>query len=91
MLCKHVDNIVMAIRGSTHAMSDLYKQAQSRIPSSVLKPRHWIKSYEDFVQKNASQVSQIESALRSLTYILPGTPLNPNYKSLANIQSRSFQ
>jgi len=31
-----------------------------------------MRSYEDFVQKNASQVSQIESALRSLTYILPG-------------------
>ncbi|KAL8829816.1 MAG: hypothetical protein Q9191_001795 [Dirinaria sp. TL-2023a] len=61
----------MAIAGSTHAMDDLYQQAQSRIPSSVFSPRHWIKSYEDFVQKNTSQVSQIESALRSLTYILP--------------------
>lgn len=28
--------------------------------------------YEDFITKNAGQVSQIESALRSLTYIIPG-------------------
>ncbi|KAJ9132324.1 Peroxisomal membrane protein PEX16 [Pleurostoma richardsiae] len=28
--------------------------------------------YDEFVTKNASQVSQIESALRSLTYIIPG-------------------
>ncbi|KAI4134215.1 MAG: hypothetical protein LQ347_001726 [Umbilicaria vellea] len=28
--------------------------------------------YEDFVTRNASSVSQIESALRSLTYVIPG-------------------
>ena len=28
--------------------------------------------YDDFIAKNAGQVSQIESALRSLTYIIPG-------------------
>ena len=31
-----------------------------------------MKYYDDLVQKNPSQVSQVESALRSLTYILPG-------------------
>ncbi|KAL8977797.1 MAG: hypothetical protein Q9177_006558, partial [Variospora cf. flavescens] len=53
-------------------MIELYKQAQSRIPATISLPSHWLKSYEDFVTKNASSVTQIESALRSLTYIVPG-------------------
>lgn len=36
-------------------------------------PPKWLAKYDDFVTKNASQVSQMESALRSLTYIIPGT------------------
>ncbi|TGJ83172.1 hypothetical protein E0Z10_g5579 [Xylaria hypoxylon] len=32
----------------------------------------WLHMYSDFITKNAHQVSQIESALRSLTYIIPG-------------------
>ncbi|KAI1827564.1 peroxisome membrane protein [Xylaria intraflava] len=32
----------------------------------------WPHLYGDFIAKNAHQVSQIESALRSLTYIIPG-------------------
>ena len=36
------------------------------------RPPGWLSKYDDFVTKNASQVSQIESALRSLTYIIPG-------------------
>ncbi|KAF9765351.1 hypothetical protein IL306_002364 [Fusarium sp. DS 682] len=35
-------------------------------------PPKWLSSYEEFITKNAGQVSQIESALRSLTYIIPG-------------------
>lgn len=35
-------------------------------------PPQWLSSYEEFITKNAGQVSQIESALRSLTYIIPG-------------------
>lgn len=35
-------------------------------------PPKWLASYEEFITKNAGQVSQIESALRSLTYIIPG-------------------
>lgn len=35
-------------------------------------PPKWLHKYEDFIAKNASQVSQIESTLRSLTYIIPG-------------------
>ncbi|KAF7722806.1 Peroxisomal membrane protein pex16 [Apophysomyces ossiformis] len=32
----------------------------------------YLTQYEDFLLKNASQITSIESALRSLTYILPG-------------------
>ncbi|KAF2966736.1 hypothetical protein GQX73_g6848 [Xylaria multiplex] len=32
----------------------------------------WLHMYSDFITKNAHQVSQIESALRSLTYVIPG-------------------
>ncbi|MCJ1469675.1 Peroxisomal membrane protein pex16 [Pseudocyphellaria aurata] len=53
-------------------MKSLYKQAQSRIPATISLPATWLRSYEEFVTKNASQVSQIESALRSLSYIIPG-------------------
>ncbi|TWU71339.1 Peroxisomal membrane protein pex16 [Metarhizium rileyi] len=35
-------------------------------------PPQWLAMYDDFITKNAGQVSQIESALRSLTYIIPG-------------------
>lgn len=36
------------------------------------EPSSWLSGYSDFIIKNASAVSQIESALRSLTYIIPG-------------------
>ena len=69
----------MSIGRSTGAMKNLYKQAQSQIPAVISIPPTWLRSYEDFVTKNASQVSQIESALRSLTYIIPGSSLqSPN-------------
>lgn len=35
-------------------------------------PPKWIATYDHFVTKNAGQVAQMESALRSLTYIIPG-------------------
>ncbi|KAI4161687.1 MAG: hypothetical protein LQ342_004695 [Letrouitia transgressa] len=53
-------------------MSELYKQAQTRIPATISFPSTWLRAYEDFVSKNAGSVTQIESALRSLTYIVPG-------------------
>lgn len=42
-------------------------------PSST----RWLHLYDDFITKNAHQVSQIESALRSLTYIIPGSSPSP--------------
>ena len=47
----------------------------SRAPPAPLR---WLGRYDDFVARNASQVSQIESALRSLTYIIPGTSSRPS-------------
>ncbi|KAL8853337.1 MAG: hypothetical protein Q9221_001813 [Calogaya cf. arnoldii] len=62
----------MAIGQPASTMVGLYKQAQSKIPATISLPSHWLKSYEDFVSKNATSVGQIESALRSLTYLIPG-------------------
>ncbi|KAI4136379.1 MAG: hypothetical protein L6R39_007819 [Caloplaca ligustica] len=50
----------MAIGHPTSTMTELYKQAQSRIPATISLPQNWLKSYEDFVTKNASSVGQID-------------------------------
>jgi hypothetical protein len=60
--------------------ADLHnKSSWSLRPSSVQNvlslPPKWLHMYEHFITKNASQVSQIESTLRSLTYIIPGSHL----------------
>lgn len=54
------------------AIKSLYRKAQSHIPAAALSAPSWLRSYEDFVMKNATQVTQIESALRSISYIIPG-------------------
>ncbi|CAK7238678.1 MAG: hypothetical protein STHCBS139747_000096 [Sporothrix thermara] len=41
-------------------------------PGSRMSPANWLSAYDDFITKNLGQVSQIESTLRSLTYIIPG-------------------
>lgn len=53
-------------------MVNLYHQASKQMPDVVSLPPKWLNMYGDFITKNASAVSQIESALRSLTYIIPG-------------------
>ncbi|KAL8982180.1 MAG: hypothetical protein Q9205_003225 [Flavoplaca limonia] len=63
----------MAIDQPASTVAGLYKQAQSKIPATISLPSHWLKSYEEFVTKNATSVGQIESTLRSLTYLIPGT------------------
>ena len=48
--------------------------ARLRIPTNYTTlPTQWLTTYQSFVRHNASQVSSLESALRSLTYLLPGT------------------
>ncbi|KAJ5693314.1 Peroxisome membrane protein Pex16 [Penicillium macrosclerotiorum] len=48
------------------------RNIQNPIPPVMLQPSKWLSLYEDFVTKNSSSVGQVESALRSLTYIIPG-------------------
>lgn len=59
--------------------SDLHQETcrsvpakRSAIKSTLAMPSHWVHMYDEFITKNAHQVSQIESTLRSLTYIIPG-------------------
>ncbi|KAK4238406.1 peroxisomal membrane protein PEX16 [Achaetomium macrosporum] len=59
--------------------SDRDQKAQRPIPpkrsginNTLSMPSQWLRKYDDFITKNAHQVSQIESTLRSLTYIIPG-------------------
>ena len=44
----------------------------STITTVLTSPTSWLGRYDDFIARNSGQVSQIESALRSLTYIIPG-------------------
>jgi peroxin-16 len=53
----------------TAPSSVLPTRGNARLPAL---PPKWLRKYDDFVTKNAHQVSQIESTLRSLTYIIPG-------------------
>jgi hypothetical protein len=46
----------------------------------------YLNIYGDFITKNAHAVSQIESALRSLTYIVPG--IIPGRKKCGEIQTQ---
>lgn len=50
----------------------MYKQATQRTSEVLSLPPKWLGMYSEFITKNSSAVSQIESALRSLTYIIPG-------------------
>ncbi|KAL4881516.1 peroxisome membrane protein [Aspergillus karnatakaensis] len=47
-------------------------KSRGPVPALLLQPSKWLPLYEDFVTKNASSIGQVESALRSLTYIIPG-------------------
>lgn len=51
---------------------DFSKQTSAKVSEALSLPPKWLSQYSEFITKNASAVSQIESALRSLTYIIPG-------------------
>ncbi|KAF2861174.1 peroxisomal membrane protein pex16 [Piedraia hortae CBS 480.64] len=53
-------------------MMDRVKQAVHQTHDMVALPPKWLQKYDDLITKNAGAVGQIEGALRSLTYILPG-------------------
>lgn len=48
------------------------RQASRTTQEVIALPPKYLSMYGDFVTKNASAVGQIEGALRSLTYIIPG-------------------
>ena len=54
------------------AMMDRLKQAAEQTKVAVKLPPKWFNMYGDFITKNAGAVGQVEGALRSLTYIIPG-------------------
>ncbi|KAK8068637.1 peroxisomal membrane protein PEX16 [Apiospora saccharicola] len=47
-------------------------KSKNPIQAVLSLPPRFLHMYSDFITKNNHQVSQIESALRSLTYIIPG-------------------
>ena len=48
------------------------KQAADQTKFVVTLPPKWLNMYGDFITKNAGAVGQVEGALRSLSYIIPG-------------------
>lgn len=48
------------------------KQAAGHTKDVALLPPKLLDMYSEFITKNAGAVGQVEGALRSLTYIIPG-------------------
>lgn len=48
------------------------KQAAGHTKDAVALPPKMLDMYSEFITKNAGAVGQVEGALRSLTYIIPG-------------------
>ena len=61
----------MAAAAATARVARIYDDVRLQLPVN-LSAAGLLRSYESFVSKNSSSVSQIETALRSLTYIVPG-------------------
>lgn len=61
--------------GTSTGIIQYCRQASDRIPEVLSLPPKLLNQYGDFITKNASAVSHIESGLRSLTYIIPGLQL----------------
>ncbi|OBT72668.1 hypothetical protein VF21_08547 [Pseudogymnoascus sp. 05NY08] len=54
------------------SLLSMLKSVPTQLHANLPMPHEWPSLYSGFVLKNASSVAQIESALRSLTYIIPG-------------------
>ncbi|KJX96982.1 peroxisomal membrane protein pex16 [Zymoseptoria brevis] len=48
------------------------RQAAAHTKVVVKMPTKWMGMYSDFITKNAGAVGQVEGALRSITYLVPG-------------------
>ncbi|KAI0130493.1 peroxisomal membrane protein pex16 [Xylariales sp. AK1849] len=57
---------------SSASGAQLSSVSQNPIRQVLSLPPKWLHKYSAFITANAHQVSQIESALRSLTYVIPG-------------------
>lgn len=66
----------------------MYRQATQKTGEVLSMPSQWLGMYSDFITKNSSAVTQIESALRSLTYIIPGTQGRNSYMRISLITNR---
>ena len=53
-------------------MMERLKQAANSTKLVVSLPPKWLNMYGDFITKNAGAVGQVEGALRSIAYIIPG-------------------
>lgn len=69
-------------------MMEQLKQAAAQTRVVVKLPTKWVNMYSDFITKNAGAVGQVEGALRSVTYLIPGTFL-PRYKHKDDTNSPS--
>lgn len=53
-------------------MMESLKQAAAQTKVVVKLPTKWASRYSDFITQNAGAVGQVEGALRSVTYLIPG-------------------
>ena len=65
-------------------VASLAASARSIASSTLTAPRQLHTAYASFITKNSSSVSQIESALRSLTYLLPNSTSTAATATTAN-------
>jgi len=66
----------------------MYRQATQKTGEVLSMPSQWLGMYSDFITKNSSAVTQIESALLSLTYIIPGQSAQYRYLRISLITNR---
>lgn len=59
-------------KAPAHAAPDAPESLRSTLTLSLPQPAEYVARYRAFVLKNSSAVAQIESGLRSLTYLIPG-------------------
>lgn len=66
-------NTTTAIHKGVDAMTmNRFKQAVGHTKDVANLPPRLLEMYSEFITKNAGAVGQVEGALRSLTYIIPG-------------------
>lgn len=69
-----LQSLTILICSGNNTVMDSPRSAPPRqgLQNLLSLPPKWLNMYSTFITKNQSSVTQIESALRSLTYIIPG-------------------